>query len=78
MDPMVTGIYAASPERLSVRSALPRIKNMEALHGSLFRGMLAVRNCDKAAALVKQGPHSLVDGAACLELPQAVLLLLSI
>jgi oxygen-dependent protoporphyrinogen oxidase len=43
MDPMVTGIYAASPERLSVRSAFPRIKNMEALHGSLFRGMLAAR-----------------------------------
>jgi oxygen-dependent protoporphyrinogen oxidase len=43
MDPMVTGIYAASPERLSVRSAFPRIKNMETLHGSLFRGMLAAR-----------------------------------
>jgi oxygen-dependent protoporphyrinogen oxidase len=43
MDPMVTGIYAASPERLSVRSAFPRIQNMEAVHGSLFRGMLAAR-----------------------------------
>lgn len=43
MDPMVTGVYAASPERLSVSSAFPRIKNMEAVHGSLFRGMLAAR-----------------------------------
>jgi oxygen-dependent protoporphyrinogen oxidase len=43
MDPMVTGVYAASPERLSVRSAFPRIKNMEGVHGSLFRGMLAAR-----------------------------------
>lgn len=43
MDPMVTGIYAAAPERLSVRSAFPRIKSMESVHGSLFRGMLAAR-----------------------------------
>ncbi len=41
MDPMVTGVYAASPERLSVRSAFPRIKTMEMVHGSLFRGMRA-------------------------------------
>lgn len=41
MDPMVTGIYAASPERLSVRSAFPRIKTMEMAHGSLFAGLRA-------------------------------------
>lgn len=41
MDPMVTGIYAASPERLSVRSAFPRIKTMEMAHGSLFSGLRA-------------------------------------
>jgi oxygen-dependent protoporphyrinogen oxidase len=41
MDPMVTGVYAASPERLSVRSAFPRIKTREMAHGSLFAGLLA-------------------------------------
>jgi len=41
MDPMVTGVYAASPERLSVRSAFPRIKTMEMAHGSLFAGLRA-------------------------------------
>lgn len=41
MDPMVTGVYAAAPERLSVRSAFPRIKTMEMVHGSLFAGVRA-------------------------------------
>ncbi len=41
LDPMVTGVYAASPERLSVRSAFPRIKTMEMAHGSLFSGLRA-------------------------------------
>lgn len=41
LDPMVTGVYAASPERLSVRSAFPRIKTMEMAHGSLFAGLRA-------------------------------------
>lgn len=48
MDPMVTGIYAASPERLSVRSAFPRIKTMELVHGSLFEGMRAKRKANQA------------------------------
>lgn len=39
MDPMVTGIYAANPELLSVRSAFPRIKRMELEHGSLVCGL---------------------------------------
>jgi oxygen-dependent protoporphyrinogen oxidase len=48
MDPMVTGIYAAAPERLSVRSAFPRIKTMEMAHGSLFAGMRAGAKACKA------------------------------
>ncbi|MBK8801746.1 MAG: protoporphyrinogen oxidase [Fibrobacteres bacterium] len=43
MDPMVTGIYAANPELLSVRSAFPRIKGMEQEHGSLVRGLWNAR-----------------------------------
>ncbi|HNY29775.1 MAG TPA: protoporphyrinogen oxidase [Fibrobacteria bacterium] len=39
MDPMVTGIYAADPENLSIRSAFPRIKAMEQEHGSLVRAL---------------------------------------
>jgi oxygen-dependent protoporphyrinogen oxidase len=65
MDPMVTGIYAASPERLSVRSAFPRIKNMETLHGSLFRGMLAARKSRSRVPLDQRagsGSYSFAGG----------------
>jgi oxygen-dependent protoporphyrinogen oxidase len=48
MDPMVTGIYAAAPERLSVRSAFPRIKAMEMAHGSLLAGLRAGARARKA------------------------------
>lgn len=48
MDPMVTGVYAASPERLSVRSAFPRIKTMEMAHGSLVAGLWAAHKESKA------------------------------
>ncbi len=57
MDPMVTGIYAASPERLSVRSAFPRIKAMEQTHGSLFAGLLAGRKARKSLP-AKERPGS--------------------
>lgn len=48
VDPMVTGVYAASPERLSVRSAFPRLKTMELVHGSLFSGLRAGSRARKA------------------------------
>ncbi len=48
VDPMVTGVYAAAPERLSVRSAFPRIKTMEMAHGSLFAGLRAEAKARKA------------------------------
>ncbi len=48
MDPMVTGVYAAAPERLSVRSAFPRIKSIEMAHGSLFAGLRAEAKARKA------------------------------
>lgn len=48
VDPMVTGVYAASAERLSVRSAFPRLKTMELAHGSLLNGLRAASRERKA------------------------------
>jgi oxygen-dependent protoporphyrinogen oxidase len=48
VDPMVTGVYAAAPDRLSVRSAFPRIKEMELEHGSLLAGVRAGAKARKA------------------------------
>lgn len=40
VDPLVTGIYAGDPARLSIQHAFPRIYGLEARHGSLIRGQL--------------------------------------
>jgi oxygen-dependent protoporphyrinogen oxidase len=39
--PMVLGVFAGDARRLSLRSAFPRLAELEAEHGSLVRGMLA-------------------------------------
>jgi oxygen-dependent protoporphyrinogen oxidase len=48
IDPMVTGIYSGDPDTMSLRAAFPRIHELEAEHGGLFRGMMAVRRQRKA------------------------------
>lgn len=40
IDPLVTGIYAGDPEKLSVLHAFPRIKALEQRYGSLILGQL--------------------------------------
>ena len=42
-NPLLSGIYGGDAERLSARSVLPRLLEMEAKHGSLARAMLAAR-----------------------------------
>jgi len=43
LDAMVAGIYATTPDRISVRAAFPLVAALEQEHGGLFRGMLAKR-----------------------------------
>jgi len=40
VGPFVSGIYAGDPEKLSVRSAFPRLHEAETARGSIVRGML--------------------------------------
>lgn len=40
ISPMVSGIYAADPETLSLKSAFPRMYELERDYGSLFKAML--------------------------------------
>ena len=41
VQPLVSGIYTADAERLSMQAALPRFVEMERKHGSLLRGARA-------------------------------------
>ena len=40
-QPMVSGIYTADPERLSLAATMPQFLEMERTHGSLLKGMRA-------------------------------------
>lgn len=41
VEPLVAGIYAGDPDRLSVAAAFPALHALEAAHGSLVRGAIA-------------------------------------
>lgn len=56
IDPMVSGIYAGDPARLSVAAAFPRVVELEREHGGLFRGMVAVMRQRRRER--RQGPKS--------------------
>lgn len=43
VDAMVTGVFAGDARQLSLPATFPRMREMEAAHGSLFRAMLALR-----------------------------------
>ncbi len=42
-DPLLSGVYGADSDKLSVHAVLPRFVEMERKYGSLSRGMLAAR-----------------------------------
>ncbi|MEW6602249.1 MAG: protoporphyrinogen oxidase, partial [Nitrospirota bacterium] len=48
IDPMVSGIYAGDPYRMSIRNCFPRIKELEDQYGSLIRAMIKIRKQKKA------------------------------
>lgn len=43
IDPVISGIYAGDPERLSVRAALPQLSALDGAGKSLIRGLLDAR-----------------------------------
>lgn len=49
LNPFVAGVYAGDPERLSAPHAFPLLRELEAEHGSLIRGLLARGRAARAA-----------------------------
>ncbi len=68
-EPLLSGVYGGEASRLSVRAVLPRFAQMEEVHGSLGRGMLAARNHSTSSAALgkpiftslKNGMQQMVD-----------------
>jgi oxygen-dependent protoporphyrinogen oxidase len=48
VDPLIAGIYAGDPEKLSVKHAFPSLWEAERAHGSLIRGMISAGKARKA------------------------------
>ncbi len=53
IDPMVTGIYAGDPDRMSLRACFPLVYDLERKYGGLVRGMIALQK-ERRRAGVKQ------------------------
>jgi oxygen-dependent protoporphyrinogen oxidase len=49
IDPMVTGIYAGDPDRMSLASCFPLIHDLERKYGGLVKGMIALQRERKKA-----------------------------
>jgi oxygen-dependent protoporphyrinogen oxidase len=49
IEPLMSGIYAGDGDQLSLRSTFPYLRDLEARHGSLARGALAMRKKMSAA-----------------------------
>ncbi len=50
VEPIVSGIFTANPNTLSMQATMPQFVRMERQHGGLIRGHLAARRKDLAAA----------------------------
>jgi protoporphyrinogen/coproporphyrinogen III oxidase len=62
-EPLMAGIHAGDPERLSIRATFPRFVDLEARHRSLIRGMWASRG---RAPSTGSAFYSLIGGLASL------------
>lgn len=56
-QPMISGIYTADPERLSLAATMPQFLELERAHGSVVRGMMARMRQQQAALKQATGPR---------------------
>ncbi|MCP4675072.1 MAG: protoporphyrinogen oxidase [Deltaproteobacteria bacterium] len=60
ISPMASGVYAGDPAQLSVKSCFPKVCALEERHGSLIKGMVALKREKKRAgedpSTVQAGP----------------------
>ena len=59
-DPLLAGIHAADPERLSLKSTFPGLQELERKYGSLIRAAFALKNGKRTSVAGKPPLSSLV------------------
>ncbi|MFK5881489.1 MAG: protoporphyrinogen oxidase [Sulfurospirillum sp.] len=68
LDPMVAGIFASAPDKISVNSAFPAVVKLEKEYGGLFKGMMKKKKKDAGPGGVlmsfKGGVSSFIDSLA--------------
>ncbi len=62
LNPLVAGVYAGNPQKLSARYAFPQLWNIEQQHGSLLRGFAAITKARRARGVARHGLISFRDG----------------
>ena len=68
VDPFVSGVYAGSPDTLSMRSTFPTLFGLEREHGGLVRGALASLRRSRPPRPARRGIYSFRTGMAALPL----------
>lgn len=63
VEPVITGIYAGSPDKLEYKSSMKRMYAMEQEHGSFTKGFLAARKTGNKREIIsfKKGLQQLTD-----------------
>ena len=62
VNPLIAGIYAGDPEKLSLRHAFPSLWEAERSHGSLIRGLMAGAKARKARGESRMAPIASFEG----------------
>ncbi|MCB9655246.1 MAG: protoporphyrinogen oxidase [Deltaproteobacteria bacterium] len=62
VDAMVTGIFGGDPKALSLRSAFPRMMELEATYGSLIRAQISIAKARRVAGDPKAGTNPAMGG----------------
>ena len=55
VDPFVAGVYAGTPENLSIRAAFPKLFSLEERHGGLVKGIIRERKERRASQASPKG-----------------------
>ncbi len=56
LDPMIAGIFAGDPDRMSLKAAFPAIYNLERQYGGLIKGLIAKMKEAKKSGKSSSGP----------------------